>query len=104
MIGNVTRIFAFFGKNTIDKQNNFPYYCPIKDGELVKSPFSPPLAGGDEGEGEKTGLNPAIFHPRFHPNSSPVKGEGILDFLRIRQGCERACCRVSSPMLAEIIP
>jgi len=26
----------------------------IKEDDFVKSPFSPPLAGGDEGEGEKT--------------------------------------------------
>jgi len=29
-------------------------YAVVKFDALVKSPFSPPLAGGDEGEGEKT--------------------------------------------------
>jgi hypothetical protein len=33
--------------------------------------LSPPLRGGDEGEGEKK----PFYHP--HPNPPPSKGEGI---------------------------
>jgi len=45
---------------------------------LVKSPFSPPPAGGDEGEGKKTLLNPATYHP--HPNPPPSRGREFLTF------------------------
>jgi hypothetical protein len=51
----------------------------IFDG-LVKSPFPPPLAGGDEGEGENTLLNPAIYHP--HPNPPPSRGREFSTFYK----------------------
>jgi hypothetical protein len=46
--------------------------------ELVKSQFSPPLAGGDEGEGERTVGNTVAYHP--HPNPPPSRGREVGTF------------------------
>ena len=51
--------------------------------EAVLQPASPPLAGGDKGEGETKKLK--NFHPLSHPHLysggqalPPIKGEGSL--------------------------
>ena len=36
--------------------------------------ISPPLVGGDEGEGDRIGITP--------PLSSPIKGEGLAGFVK----------------------
>ncbi|MBW6486604.1 MAG: hypothetical protein K0B01_10705 [Syntrophobacterales bacterium] len=46
--------------------------------ELVKSQFSPPLAGGDEGEGKRTDGNTVAYHP--HPNPPPSRGREVGTF------------------------
>jgi len=43
--------------------------------------FSPPLAGGDEGEGEIIFGKMISYHPP--PSPSPVKGEGSLTFYEV---------------------
>jgi hypothetical protein len=48
---------------------------PVKNDSLVKSQFSPPLAGGDEGEGEIRYWNTIAYHP--HPNPPPSRGMGF---------------------------
>ena len=49
--------------------------APLYD-DLVKSKISPPLAGGDEGEG---GNNLAKFlESSPSPKPSPLKGEGVF--------------------------
>jgi hypothetical protein len=49
-----------------------------KHDELVKSQFSPPLAGGDEGDGERTDGNTVTYHP--HPNPPPSRGREVETF------------------------
>jgi hypothetical protein len=45
--------------------------------EAVRQPLSPPLPGGDKGEGEyEIAENTVIFPPP--PLPSPVKGEGVI--------------------------
>ena len=57
--------------------------------DFVKSLFSPPLVGGDErGEGKDMIESSHLPPP---PEPSPVKGEGILDFLRVHQIWGRDC-------------
>ena len=43
--------------------------------EIVKSKFSPPQAGGEQGEGEITYRNTATYHP--HPNPPPCLRRGL---------------------------
>jgi hypothetical protein len=48
----------------------------LKHDGLVKSLFSPPLAGGDEGGKDMIESS----HLPLKPEPSPIEGEGILDF------------------------
>jgi hypothetical protein len=64
-------IFPLKNKTKIaDNHNTFWFYTLAgKDDGLVKSQFSPPLAGSDEGEGENA-----------HPNFPPSRGMGLGTF------------------------
>jgi hypothetical protein len=48
---------------------------------FAKSKFSPPLAGGDEGEGKITYGNTFTYHP--HPNPPPSRGRRFWTFYEV---------------------
>jgi hypothetical protein len=49
-----------------------------KSDDFGKSKFSPPQAGGDEGEGEITRQYTAAYHP--HPDPPPLRGREFVAF------------------------
>ena len=50
---------------------------------LEKSQFSPPLAGGDEGEGKITYMESTAYHPYPHPNPPPSRGREFRTFYEL---------------------